>query len=116
MSEARAFWLGEAETYIAHCRARGSSLRASEFAAWTRRTPTQLAREFHLSVGCRVKDYFRMRQLERAKELLRTTRRTTEQIAGESGFGTARTFYRAFRRSTGVSPTEYRARNVTGPS
>jgi len=108
MEDTKAFWLAEAESYIAECRGRRSSVRASEFALRVGRTPAQLARQFHESVGLCVKEYFVKRQVENAKELLRTTGRTTEQIALDAGFGTPRTFYRAFKRSTGSSPTSYR--------
>jgi transcriptional regulator GlxA family with amidase domain len=108
MAEARAFWLAEAQSYVAECRLRASSVRASELAGRLRRTPAQLAREFHASVGVCVKDHLKTLQIEEAKELLRTTTRSTAEIAVAAGFGTARSFYRAFRRRTGVSPTEYR--------
>jgi two-component system response regulator YesN len=108
MDDGRHFWVEEAERYIAACGERRSSIRASEFALQVRRTPAQLAREFHASVGQCVKQYFVRRQLDRAKELLRTTGRTTQEIAIEAGFGTPRTFYRLFKRCTGQSPTEYR--------
>ena len=108
MKTAKSFWLAEAQTYLADCRLRASCVRASELAARVRRTPAQLAREFHATVGVRVKDYLKMLQIEQAKELLRTTARSTAAIALDAGFGTARSFYRAFRRRTGVSPTEYR--------
>ena len=108
MHNDRAFWVSEAEAYLAECREKASSVRASELALRLERTPAQLAREFHVSVGARLKDYLCSRQIERAKELLRTTRRTTAEIALDSGFGTPRSFYRAFRRSVGVTPTEYR--------
>jgi AraC-like DNA-binding protein len=108
MDNGKEFWLKEAEDYLAECRVRATSVRAGEFAARMKRTPVQLAREFHASVGACVKDYFNARQLERARELLLRTSRVTADIAVDAGFGTARSFYRAFRRSTGVSPTEYR--------
>jgi AraC-like DNA-binding protein len=108
MNSSEAVWLTEAESYLQECREQKRSVRASEFAMRMRRTPVQLAREFHLSVGLRIKDYFAERRLEHARELLRTSGRTTAEIAALAGFGTPRTFYRAFRRSTGVSPTEYR--------
>jgi AraC-like DNA-binding protein len=108
MDDAKTFWLGAAETYIADCRVRATSVRASEFAVRMERTPVQLAREFHASVGSCVKDYFSARQLERARDLLLRTTRDTADIAIDAGFGTARTFYRAFRKSMGMSPTEYR--------
>lgn len=108
MEHGKSFWLEEARSYVAECRTRASSVRASELALRMRLTPAQLAREFHASAGFRVKDYLKTLQIERAQELLRTTERSTAQIAVETGFGTARSFYRAFRRCTGVSPTEYR--------
>lgn len=115
MEQGKAHWLAEAQSYVAECRRRASSVRASEFAMRMRRTPAQLAREFHATVGFRVKDYFKALQIEQAKELLRTTVHSTARIAAAAGFGTARSFYRAFRRCTGVSPTEYRReKNVTG--
>ena len=116
MSDAKGFWLAEAESYISECRRANSSLRASEFAARMNRTPVQTAREFRSSVGTTLKDYLSWRQIECAKELLRNTRRGTAQIARECGFGTVRTFYRAFRRSVGCSPTRFRERNVTSAS
>jgi AraC-like DNA-binding protein len=102
------FWLVEAESYLAECRRRASCVRASEFASRMQRTPVQLAREFRATVGWCVKEHLESLQIERAKELLRTTRSSTAEIALDAGFGTARSFYRAFRRRTGVSPTEYR--------
>jgi transcriptional regulator GlxA family with amidase domain len=47
-------------------------------------------------------------QIAWARELLRTTDSSTARIAIQTGFGTVRSFYRAFRRCTGESPTEYR--------
>ena len=105
---AKQLWLAEAELYFDECRSRGSCVRASEFATRMRRTPAQAAREFHAVVGLRLKDHFSALQIEHAQELLRTTERGTADIAAVTGFGTARSFYRAFRRWTGVTPTEYR--------
>lgn len=100
--------LAEAERYLDDCRAAATCVRASELALRMRVTPARLAREFHATVGIGMKDYFTARQIERAQELLRTTERGTVQIAADAGFGTVRSFFRAFRRSTGLTPTEYR--------
>jgi len=108
MEDEKGFWLAAAERYIEDCRADGSTPRASELASRVRRTAVQLAKEFHSAVGLGVKDYLSARQIERAKELLRTTGRSTAEIAADSGFGTTRTFYRAFKRSAGLSPTAFR--------
>ena len=108
MDDANSYWVTAAERYLAECRLNATAVRASEFARRMKRTPEWLAREFHLAVGFRLKEFLSTRQIEYAKELLRTTCRGTKQIAADSGFGTARSFYRAFRRRTGLSPTDYR--------
>jgi two-component system response regulator YesN len=102
------FWVAEADRYMAECEEARSSVRASEFASRMNVTPARLAILFRASVGSGVKDYFSSRQIERAQELLRTTGHSTALIAMTTGFGTPRSFYRAFRRCTGMSPTEYR--------
>lgn len=107
-------WVKAAESYLDECGTRASCARASEFANRMARSPAQLAREFHSVVGFCVKRYFTDAQIERAKRLLRETQLGTAEIASMTGFGTLRSFYRTFRRATGSSPTEYRARNVTG--
>ena|ERR1700686_2678139 len=108
MDEKRAFWLAEAERYVEECRRSASSVRVSEFAFSMKRTAVQLGREFQAAVGVGVKDHFSTIQIAWAKELLRTTGHSTARIAVDSGFGTPRTFYRAFKRSAGISPTEFR--------
>jgi AraC-like DNA-binding protein len=108
MDDSKTYWVTAAERYLADCRAKAATVRASEFAGRMRRTPVRLAREFQQSVGMRLKEFFSERQVEYAKELLRTTARGTAQIAVDAGFGTPRTFYRVFRRRAGLSPTDYR--------
>ncbi len=108
MDDKKAFWLAAAERYIDDCRRTATSVRVSEFASRMKRTAVQLGRQFQSSVGIGVKDYFSMRQIDFAKEMLRTTVQSTAQIAVDSGYGTARTFYRAFKRSAGISPTAFR--------
>jgi AraC-like DNA-binding protein len=108
MTDPRVRWLAAAERYLEECRRNGSSVRVSEFATRMKRTAVQLAREFRCDVGIGVKEYFSMRQIDCAKDLLRTTGQSTAQIAVDSGFGTIRSFYRAFKRSVGCSPTSFR--------
>ena len=77
-------WLTEAERYVSDCHAAATCVRASELALRMNVTQARLAREFHASVGICVKDYFMARQIERAQELLRTTKRGTAEIATET--------------------------------
>lgn len=47
-------------------------------------------------------------RLSHACNLLLQTSNTIEAVASQSGFSSARTFYRLFRQKTGVSPTQFR--------
>lgn len=110
-------WIAAAESYLVDCRNAASPARASELAARLNITPVQLVREFRESVGSNISAFLKARQIEFAKILLERTDLSTEAIAARAGFGTPRTFYRAFRRGTGMTPTAFRTeRNVAGPS
>lgn len=50
-------------------------------------------------------------RLERAQYLINTTRLSIEEIASQTGFPSAANFSQAFRRETGLSPSEYRKRS-----
>jgi AraC-like DNA-binding protein len=47
-------------------------------------------------------------RFERAKDLLLRTTRPIKQVAAASGFRNEKSFIRAFREWTGVSPGEFR--------
>jgi transcriptional regulator GlxA family with amidase domain len=49
-------------------------------------------------------------RVEAARELLERTAAPVEAVAADSGFGSAETMRRAFLRSVGVGPADYRAR------
>jgi transcriptional regulator GlxA family with amidase domain len=49
-------------------------------------------------------------RLEAARRALELTTRSTKQIADTCGFGTVETMHRAFRRSLGTTPVQYRER------
>jgi len=117
VSSGHSAWIAAVESYLAECMNDGSPARASELAARLNITPVQLVREFRGSVGSNISVFLKARQVELAKLLLERTNLNTETIAFRAGFGTVRTFYRAFRRSTGMTPAAYRAeKNVAGRS
>jgi AraC family transcriptional regulator len=68
----------------------------------------KLSRTFVSTYGLSLSNYLKRRQLAHAERLLETSRLSTTRIAYLAGFGTRRTFYRAFRRDTGLSPDQYR--------
>ena len=105
----RGFWVAEAERYVTECQAIRTSVRASELAQRLNLSPTQLAREFRDAVGVNVGDFLKERQLDLAKTLLITTDLSAARIGIDAGFGTARSFFRAFRRVYGMTPNAYRS-------
>jgi AraC family transcriptional regulator len=68
------------------------------------------ARAFTQSFGVSPHRYHMARRMDRAKRLLRDPALSVTQIGIQSGFRETSSFTRAFRRFTGVTPTEYRRR------
>jgi AraC-like DNA-binding protein len=70
--------------------------------------PTHLARVFHHHYGCTVGEYLRKLRIEHACSQLAATEAPLVEIALEAGFYDQSHFSRSFKRSTGLTPTEYR--------
>lgn len=96
------------ESYLNRCFERHSAARVSEFADSLGISRSYLARVFPSVLGQTVREALRTRQLAEAERLLRTTARSTRDIALAAGFGTQMTFYRVFSTSRGMNPEEYR--------
>ena len=50
-----------------------------------------------------------VKRIAQSKQLLRSTRKSVEEIAEASGFSSLRAFDREFREQTHMTPTQYRA-------
>ena len=101
--------LSTVDRYLEGCFMTEDTPRVSELARLMGMSREALSRQFaEASGGVSLTGYMKERQLARAKALLATSQLTTQRIAYRSGFGTRRTFYRAFRRATGISPAHYR--------
>lgn len=72
---------------------------------------SHLSRKFKAEVGCRVMDYIQKSKVEYARTLLETSEEEIEKISGELGFESSSYFSRMFRKWTGESPTDYRAKH-----
>ena len=59
-------------------------------------------------VGESASAYLNRGRIEKAKELLRTTNLSLEAIAYAAAFSNSTTFFRSFRRITGMTPQQYR--------
>ena len=81
-----------------------------------------LEEELHLSkyyishlfgdkLGVRFNDYVNSLRVSESCRLLRATDMSITEIAGASGFGTLRTFNRAFIKQMGLSPSDYKKKN-----
>ena len=81
-----------------------------------------LERELHLNryyishllgdkLGIRFNDYINSLRISESCRLLRTTDDSITEISDAAGFGTLRTFNRAFIKQMGISPSDYRKSN-----
>ena len=62
------------------------------------------------STGMTPADWLTFVRVDRARELLESSRLSIEQIASQTGLGTATTLRHHFHRKLGVSPSDYRDR------
>jgi AraC family transcriptional regulator len=70
--------------------------------------PTHLARVFRRHHHCTIGDYLRSLRIERARHALSTSDTPLIEIAGTAGYSDQSHFSTAFKRHTGITPSEYR--------
>lgn len=70
--------------------------------------PSHVARAFRKRYGCTIGDYLRRLRLEFAIDRLRSSDQPLSQIAQEAGYADQGHFTRAIRRSTGLTPGQFR--------
>lgn len=63
---------------------------------------------FRKKVGCIPSDYLKMVRIEKAKEILSTTRYRIIDVAMQVGYNNSSSFTRAFRTVVGITPNQYR--------
>lgn len=84
----------------------------------------RLSDEFHISksriqqlikeaTGMTMADYIEHTRVEAAKEMLKGDRESIEEIAKKSGFSAINTFYRVFKKHTGMPPAMWRENEKT---
>ncbi|QHW32775.1 AraC family transcriptional regulator [Paenibacillus rhizovicinus] len=72
---------------------------------------TRLKEIFQTRIGTGAMDYFKQLKIKEAKSLIREMQFNHTEIAAKLGYGSIHYFSRDFKRSTGMSPSEY-ARSV----
>jgi AraC-like DNA-binding protein len=73
--------------------------------------PTYFAARFRSIVGSPPMSYIRNRRINQARLLLRQTNQPVKSIALSVGFSSANRFNHVFKKSTGLTPVEYRQRH-----
>lgn len=74
--------------------------------------PDYLSHTFKKQVGISISDYILQERIKEARILLSTTNGSVSEVALEVGYANAAYFTRLFKRSTGMTPKEYR--NTSG--
>ena len=69
-----------------------------------------MSKIFRDQTGVGLLQYINDLRIEQAKRLLKTTGKTVDEIAEETGFANTRTFRRNFQKATGVTAKEYKNR------
>ena len=72
-----------------------------------------LTRRFREQFGTSLLQYINEARHRRACRMLRLIRLSLNDVAYRCGYGSRRTFFRAFRAIEGITPGEYRERNRT---
>lgn len=85
-------------------------LRQAELAKQAGVSDRTLLRRFRRATGYAPSQYLQAIRLERARELLETTRDSLQRITDRVGYEDVSSFRRLFKQSIGLSPAEYRKR------
>jgi AraC family transcriptional regulator len=92
--------------YIEEHLSENISLR--QLAAVAQLSPYHFARAFKQSFGTPPHHYHMSRRMERAKTILEGPARTVTEVGVMLGFSETSSFTASFRRSVGITPTDYR--------
>lgn len=103
-----------ADAYLTGCFERESAPHVNELAMSLGIERAAFSRRFQAETGVAASCYLKHAQIVRAMELLRTTALPTNAVAYAAAFGSRITFFRAFKRLTGLSPHGYRSASADG--
>jgi AraC family transcriptional regulator len=98
----------EVARYLVRCFLEGRSPHVGELAGQLAMNPLALSRRFLKTTGGKLGPFLHTQQVIRARRLLRWPTLPLPQVARASGYEHQKTFYRAFRRATGMTPLRFR--------
>lgn len=85
-----------------------SDITIRELAAMENYNISYYTEWFKKNVGCLPSEYLRMVRIDKAKEILATTRMKIIDVAMHVGYYNSSSFTRAFREVEGITPNQYR--------
>ncbi len=97
----------EAKEYIGH-RYMDTNLSLAEVATHVNLSSSHFSAVFSQEAGQTFKEYLTEIRIKKAKELLRMTTLKSAEISYQVGYSDPHYFSSAFRKNTGLSPTEFR--------
>lgn len=84
------------------------SITLEEAAAVVHLSPSYLSEYFKTKTGFNFKDYVLERRLKRAMELLKKGQLPIKEIAAHCGYNDFKHFTKVFKKTLGITPTEFR--------
>lgn len=102
----------KAMEYIDHNYAENINL--NKVAKHVHLSPAYLSRIFNKNTGVGFTDYLTQVRLKKAKHQLRMTTETIDHIAIATGFNSSSYFSAIFKKSEGLTPSEYRGKHTGG--
>ncbi|WP_163537010.1 response regulator [Gracilibacillus sp. YIM 98692] len=88
------------------------SISLNELAEKYHISPAYLSCLFSQKVNVTISEYVTQLRLNKAKDLLRTTKYKVREICQEIGYDNQRYFHLVFKKKVGTTPGEYRAKRV----
>ena len=82
-------------------------IQAEDVAAHVNLSTSYFTIYFKAKTGINFRDYVLKVKIEEAKRLLKTSGDNISQVAYAVGYDDYRSFYRAFKNYTGLTPSEY---------
>ncbi|OXS57290.1 hypothetical protein B1A99_17530 [Cohnella sp. CIP 111063] len=102
-------WLTKIKQYVNENYA--EPIRLEDAAALVYWSENYFSQRFSQETGMTFLEYLTSVRIERAKELLRSADRSTEEIAGLVGYVNANYFVKVFKKTTGLTLSEFKARH-----
>ncbi len=99
------------QVYAHICKNYDSPLKINELANQFGISRSRLFTRFKERYGKTPKQFILIVKIDKAKQMLDETADSVSEIAQKIGFGDYFTFEKAFKKATGLSPTEWRKRN-----